>query len=708
MSELLLEIGCEEIPAGMLQPAVDSLRDYVVNQLKSGSLPFGAVTTYFTPRRLVLSIADMATKQPDQVEIVTGPPKSVSYDKDGQFTKAALSFAERNGVPTKALTVTTTPRGEYLSLSKKTKGVKTATLLASILPKAVASINFPKSMYWTEDRFRFARPIRWIVALLDSRVIPFSSAGLESGARTNGHRMLGRRQVRVPNHLRGYVDTLEKNFVVVDPAARHLSIRVGLDAAALQVDGKVLTDNELLDLVVNLNEFPTVIAGHIDEKFLSLPKEVLVTVMRSHQKYFSVLGAGEEMRPYFLTVINTDGDPHGAIRLGHERVLRARLADAQFFWETDRKRPLADRRDDLTHVLFQEKLGTYFDKTVRVTALARRIAGDLKLPAETVERIEQAASLAKVDLTTEMVKEFTDLQGVMGGLYARAEHYPEAVTQAIYDHYRPKNLEEASPAGIEGAILSIADKLDTIAGCFAVGLIPSGTRDPFALRRQGNGLLKVLVDHHLKVSLDRLIREAENRLSAAGILKAGPAMGMPALSEEPTLAPQLRPFFEDRLRHLMVQRGFRYDEINAVLAAGFDAPYEAMQRAKAVAKMRPESDFLAISIAFKRIKNILRDQPSEGEPAVNRALLVEEAEKALYHLFETTRPAVEALVAELDYYNALKRIAAMRQTVDFFFDKVLVMAPDADQRRNRLHLLRNMAALFKQVADISEIVVEKT
>ncbi|MBI1746374.1 MAG: glycine--tRNA ligase subunit beta [Acidobacteria bacterium] len=693
MSEFLLEIGCEEIPAGMLEPAIGHLRDNVVKELQAAAVPFGAITTYYTPRRMALVIDEIAVKQPDRTETLVGPPKSVSYDKEGRFTKAALAFAERNKVALKAICVTTTPRGEYLAVEKKTKGAKTARLLSGILPQVIRAIPFTKSMYWTDDKFRFARPIQWIVALLDGRVIPFTIAGVAAGARTSGHRVLGRKNLPVANAAE-YVDILKKNFVIVDPAVRRRIIVEGL--AVEHLGGSVRPDPDLLDIVVNLNEFPSVIFGHFDEAFLKLPQEVLVTVMRSHQKYFSVVGPQKEMRPYFLTVINTNGDGQGVIRLGHQRVLRARLADAQFFWETDTKRSLLERKADLDHVTFQAKLGTYGDKTARLEAVSAMIADNLKCSAEEKSHLKQAASLAKVDLTTEMVKEFTDLQGIMGGLYARAEMQPEAVWQAVYDHYQPKKLDEPSPRSIIGAVLALTDKMDSIVGCFEAGLIPTGTRDPFALRRQGNGVIKILLDGQIKLSLTRLIQLAWMALANQGKVTA----------DRRDNHPQLASFFESRLRYILEARGFHYDEINAVINVGAgDKPYEALSRTEALSRIRREEDFLAIAAAFKRIKNILRDQPVVDAPLVNVSLLDEAAEKELFALYENTHPQIKTLVDTLDYYAALKQTAAMRQAVDHFFDMVLVMSEDSQLRQNRIHLLRNIASLFMQVADISEIVV---
>lgn len=688
MPELLLEIGCEEIPAAFLQSAGEQLARSLEERLASSKIAFSGLSFYVAPRRLTVRIEELARRQNWSEQLEIGPPRQLAYDAGGRPTKAALAFAERWQVPVSKIEIVQTPRGEYLAVRRKLGGESTAKLLPALVASSIGSISLPRSMYWTEDKFRFVRPIRWLVLLYGGRVVRLEIAGVRSSNRTRGHRFLGSNSIAVKDFA-GYRDALRRNFVIVDQAERREAIARGLAQAASQTGGRALLDQELLETVVNLNEYPSVIAGRFDREYLALPAEILITVMKAHQKYFAVTDQEGRLLPWFIAVINTE--PNTEIVRGHERVLRARLADAKFFWEADAKQTLAERRHRLAQILFQEKLGSYADKTARLVELARAIGLSLGLSSSALADVETAASLAKVDLTTEMVKEFPELQGIVGGLYARREGLPETVARAIYDHYLPRNIEERSPETIEGAVVSLADKLDSVAGCFAVGLIPSGSRDPFAVRRQANGAVKILLDHALRLSLADLIRSAVEILASSL-----------SFDREKTLA-ELADFFQGRVRYVLEQRGLAYDEINAALAVGWLSPYEALCRAEALRAMRGEDDFRALATAHKRIKNILRGQEPADE--LREDLLVEEAERHLYLTFNQVKPKVEAAVAELDYYGALKSLVSMREPVDRFFDKVLVMAEDHNLRRNRLALLAKISRLFSQPGDISEIVL---
>jgi glycyl-tRNA synthetase beta chain len=707
MSEFLLEIGCEEIPAGMLEPAATALKDVMAKELASARIAADHLQSYYTPRRLVLYVPSIVERQADLVETIVGPPKTVAFDKEGHPTKAATAFADKHNVPLKKVKIVTTEKGEYLGLEKKTKGEKTARVLPGLLPKIIGAIPFPKTMSWTDDGFRFARPIRWLLALLDGRVVKFDIAGVRAGNRTYGHRMLGKKRLAVKS-FDEFKRGLYEGFVVIDPVERRQAIENGmarvLDRLTEQHGyAEIFEDEDLLREVTNLNEYPQVILGDIlltPEEFELLPNEVLMTVMRKHQKYFSLLDRQQNLYRYFLAVVNTsvdNPDIYKTISGGHARVLRARLDDAIFFWKADRKIKLAERKERLRHVLFMEKLGSFYDKTERIAATAERLAEILQLDQEIREPIRQAAGLVKVDLVTEMVKELTELQGIMGGLYARAEGYPEKVWRAIYEHYQPKNLEERVPSTTEGAVLSIADKIDTIVGCFGIGQVPKGSRDPLALRRLGNGIIRIILDHRLEISLTQIIDSALKALSDK--VRVAPGDLMPLLME----------FFEGRIRYILSEaRGFSQEEINATMAAGFDAPYDLSKRIEALSRIRPEEDFLAIATAYKRIKNILRDQAVAAEDGIRADLLQEEAERALYALCEEVNPKIAESIGRFDYYTALKHMASMRRAIDLFFDKVLVMAEDEALRTNRIRLLRRIANTFSKVADISEIVVEKS
>jgi glycyl-tRNA synthetase beta chain len=687
-SELVIELGVEEIPASMLEDAAKQFADLLAESLKTQRLQPGEAKLWYTPRRIIVGFNEIPNGQDDRVEAIIGPPKSVAYDAAGAPTKAAKAFAEKHGVPLSRAQMVQTPKGEYLSLDRTTRGEKTQKILANLIPAAIAKIQFPKTMHWSGDHFGFARPIRWIVALFGAKPVRFRIADVASSDFTVGHRFLGKSRIAVSS-MDSLQRALRENSVLVDPEERLSCIQSALQKEATTCGGRLLDDPDLLKTVVNLNEMPSVICGSFEQRFLSLPKEILITVMREHQKYFCVLNDKGELMPVFLAVVNLQSDMSGLIRTGHERVLRARLADAAFFWDTDRKSSLIDRESELKNVLYQEKLGSYYDKTQRVLALLPKVAQALD-KNDLLPDLEPAAHMFKCDLITEMVKEFTDLQGIVGGLYARAEGYPPAVWKAVYEQYYPKSANSASPSSNTGAILALVDRLDTVCGCFSVGLIPSGSGDPFAVRRQGNGILKIVFDHRLSISLDQLIQwslEAYGR-SAENISK------------------DLKEFFEGRLRFLFEEMGFAYDCINAALAAGFDDPLDTLERLRALQKLRQEPDFLSLASNFKRIINIL-SRAGNADAALDTALLKDPAETALWQSYLRIQPEVQAARKNHDYNTALRALASMRSVVDEFFKAVMVMAEDPAIRNNRISLLRCISDLFKSIADISRIVIER-
>ncbi|HKC70205.1 MAG TPA: glycine--tRNA ligase subunit beta, partial [Terriglobales bacterium] len=598
------------------------------------------------------------------------------------------------------------------------KGRSASAILAEALPKELASIYWPKNMYWRAKSERFVRPVRWLVALLDEEVVPLEFDGIRAGNVSHGHRTLGGRvELRRPGE---YGSALEQAAVIANRAEREQRIRQALDDAARTVRGaRWREDADLLATVTNLTEFPSVILGNFDTEFLELPEEVLVTVMRDHQKYFALEDASHKLLPHFLAVLNTDGDPEGIIRHGHERVLRARFNDARFFWQTDQKISLRERVSLLKHVTFQKNLGSYYDKTLRMQHLASHISGPLKDAGVEIRPgvVHKAACLAKTDLTTELVKEFTELQGIVGGLYARVQELdrdlaPDAhrlIAQAIYDHYKPEYMEDSVPRTIEGAVLSIADKGDSIAGMFALGLQPSGSKDPFSLRRQANGIVKTIAEHKLPLSIEQLFLDALAGYAGSDAEKKfGPKFAT-ALGRAEVLQ-AIVAFLRERLEfYLRDVLGFAYDVVNAVLAAASDDVVDAVARAQAVAKVRPSPDFESISIAFKRMKNILRQAHEAGsEPATDfhPGALKEPAEVNLAELIPTTAERVRGLRAKKNYEPALVEISRLRPAVDTFFDKVMVMVDDPKVRANRLALLQTVLREFSTIADFSEIVTE--
>ena len=712
MPDFLLEIGCEEIPARMMDAGAQELRDRVSKLLERERLaPRGAVTQFDTPRRLAVLAAGIPQAQPDVTEQITGPSVNVAY-KDGKPTPAAEAFAKKAGVDVSQLERVTTPKGEYLSAKVTRKGRAASEILAELLPKEINSVYWPKNMYWRKAGERFVRPVRWLVAMLDGQVIPLEFDGVRAGNTSRGHRILSDRSVTIGHAGESYVSALA-DAKVLNRAEREKQVRKALDAAARTTPGaRWRADKELLDTVVNLTEYPSAILGNFDPQFLELPEEVLVTVMRDHQKYFAVEDAAGTLAPHFLAVLNTDADRDETIQHGNERVLRARFNDARFFWQTDQKQSLRDRMELLKHVTFQKDLGSYYEKTIRTQRLASWLSEIVKQHGMTIRPgiVHKAACLAKTDLTTELVKEFTELQGIVGGLYARAQvldaHLTADVRQgisiAIYDHYKPESMDDSVPRTIEGAVLSIADKADSIAGMFALGLVPSGSKDPFGLRRQANGIVKTIAEHKLPFRLGDLMRDARARYQGSEAEKKFTTGGK---FDEAT-----RLFFRERVEfYLRDVHGFAYDVVNAVLAADGNDLVDALARAAAVAKVRPSGDFESISVAFKRMKNILRQASEAGRavaPQVSASALREDAEKQLAAQVPQTAQSVEGLRAGKKYEEALLEIAKLRPAIDRFFDKVMVMVEDPQVRANRLSLLQTLVKEFSTIADFSEIVTE--
>jgi len=711
MPDLLLEIGCEEIPARMIDAGAAELCERVESLLTKERLSASVLSTLETPRRLAVLAKDVPMRQPDITEQVTGPSVSVSF-KDGQATPAAQAFAKKVGVDVSQLSRVTTPKGEYLAAQVTKKGLSTAEILAQALPKEISSIYWPKKMYWRKPSQQFVRPVRWVVALIGSEVIRLEFDGLRADNKSRGHRLLADREITVSSGASAYVEAL-RAAKVLGREEREKQIREQLDAATRTIAGaRWREDKALLDTVVNLTEFPSAILGRFDREFLVLAEEVLVTVMRDHQKYFAVEDAHGKLAPHFLAVLNTDGDPQGMIRHGHERVLRARFNDARFFWETDQKVSLRDRLQLLRHVTFQKDLGSYYDKTQRVQRLASWLSEIVRQNGMAIRPgvVHKAACMAKADLTTELVKEFTELEGIVGGLYARVQpldkDLPEAtrlaIADAIYDHYKPESMEDQIPRSIEGAVVSLADKADSISGMFALGLIPSGSRDPFALRRQANGIVRIIAEQKLPFGLARLFADArETYRGSEAEEKFSKKLDLPKAVAE---------FFRERLDfYLREVRGFAYDVVNAVLAAGADDVVDALARVEAVSRVRTSSDFESISIAFKRIKNILRQARETGKRAageIDSSVLKEQAEKTLAGLIPETAKQVEILRAEHSYQAALVEISKLRPAVDQFFDKVMVMVEEDAVRANRLALLTTLLKEFSTIADFSEIVTE--
>jgi len=692
MADFLLELGLDEIPARMIAGAEAKLGE-LVNDLLTRERLLGAdskLTTYSTPRRLAVLVEGVLAGQADTEEKLTGPSWIVAF-KDGVPTPAAEAFAKKAGVPVESLEKITNAKGEYVGSTIKRVGRATTELLAAELPKEVLSLYWAKNMYWRAGKpERFVRPIRWLVALLDSAIVPLEIAGIAAGNTSRGHRILyGTAPVTV-GAAKEYSDSLHEAFVNVDVANRRHIIRKALDAATRTVPGARWREDEpLVETVVHLTEWPSVILGNFESEYLDLPEEVLVTVMRDHQKYFAVQGPDGKLLPHFLTVLNIQVDEEGkaTIQHGNQKVLRARFKDARFFWNFDQKISLEDRVESLKSVTFQKELGSYHWKTEKNLDIAVALASAVKTAGIPIEAagLLRAVELAKTDLTSELVKEFTELQGVIGGLYAKAQGLGNTVAKAIYDQYKPASTEDAIPRTIEGQLLGVADRIQTITAMFGIGNAPTGSKDPFALRRAANAIVKILAESDLPLTLSDVV----------GAAKPDSANN-----------DQVTAFLRERLHfYLKDVRTFPYDVVNAVLATNADDVRDAIARAQALSAARESADFAAISAAFKRIKNILRQAEEKGFAlgSPNDATLAPEAQQ-LAAATADLAPEVAKLRQERAYDQALTQIATVRPAVDAFFDKVMVLDPDPAIRSANLGLIDEVLRGFSGIADFSEIV----
>jgi glycyl-tRNA synthetase beta chain len=685
--EFLLELLTEELPASHIRSALDQLEAGFRKDLTDARIDIRSFKTLATPRRLVVA-GDLGEGQADREEVVTGPPLAIAKGPDGTLSPAGRGFARSQGVEESLLETIQTAKGEYLGFKRKAKGTPTSEILASAVPRVLGSLTFPKMMRWAESPFRFSRPIHGLLCVFGGTPVAASFEGFAAKDGTVGHRIASPGPIRAVD-LASYEAALEKSFVVVDPDKRKKMILAQIDAALAPVKAKIYPDPELLDdLTLNV-EHPLVVFGSFPESFLSLPLEVLATAMREGQKLFSVVREKKQL-PYFLGVADAAEDAKGLIRRGNERVLRARLEDARFFWDQDRKVPLRVRAAGLKNVLFQEKLGSYEDKTQRLKKIVGYLCdrvGATEVKAEAVE----AAGLCKADLLTEMVKEFSGLQGRMGGLYAKQEGIPAAVHQAIYEHYQPGSLEEPSPASLPGAVLSIADKMDSVVGAVGVGLQVSGSSDPFGLRRNAHGVCKVVLDKKLRFSfpllLDRILAVYGDRLTLErGAVKA-------ACLE----------FFAGRLRFILEKRGFRYDLVGAALGPGIDQITDVLARVEALDALKSSPQFEPFILMAKRINNILRGLP----PAkVNPDLFVEKEERELYSTLSIIRDNIKPMLVHGDFARAQGIIFKLQPVLNTFFDKVLVMAEEKKVRQNRLGLLQSINKMLLGFADYSLVVVE--
>ena len=655
------------------------------DRLAALALPYSGLRSAATPRRLAVSVSGLAERQPDREEEILGPPKKAAFDQNGQPTQAAIGFAKKNGVEVEALQILATPKGEYLMVRIEQIGRPTEELLAELLPEVITSLNFPKSMRWGAGRTSFARPIQWLLAVYGGKTVSFSLDTITSANTTCGHRFMARGPFSASCYS-DYVETLRTAQVMVEPAERRAAVLAEITKAAQQVGGTILPDDELVDTVCNLVEKPFAICGAFEERFLALPREVLITSMREHQKYFAVVDSAGKLMPNFIAVNNTNTRDAKLAADGHQRVIRARLEDAFFFFKEDQRRTLADRVEDLSGVIFQHKLGTMLDKTRRVTTLAGMLAK--KLAPEHLAPAERAALLAKTDLLTDMVGEFPTLQGAIGRDYALLGGETEEVATAIREHYLPVRAGGALPASIPGALVGMADRLDSLVGCFGIGLNPTGTTDPFGLRRLSLGLLHIINAMGFSLSLAEFVDEA--------LSLYGDKLTVPKAEARRNVLE----FIKGRFSNDLTNQGIPAEAVEAVISVSFDDPLDCKRRINALMAISGQEAFTVLAGAFKRVINIIKDN---GETSVQAALLTEAAEQTLHAAYLAVRQEATPLLAASDYEKALGVILKMKEPVDAFFEEVMVMVEDEKLRANRLNLLTAIAQLFLQIGDFSKM-----
>lgn len=684
-AELFLELGTEEIPAGFIPRALSDMQRLLCKELDSARISYGEIRTFATPRRLAIAIADVARQQQRQELELTGPPARIAFDADGKPTKAAEGFARTNGVSVDELQTIETGKGEYLFLSKVIEGGESTGRLPEILAQVIGKIQFKKSMRWKDLDVRFARPMHWIVAIYGGEVVPFTFGDLQSSNTSRGHRFMAPQEFTVSS-AEDYLAKAEQQHVIPQIEKRRQLIEEQLEVLAKQLGGKINPDDELLEEVSFLVETPQALAGTIEDRFLLLPPELLITSMREHQRYFTLIDEQGKLLPHFITIANTLAKDPSVVVAGNERVLKARLSDAMFFWQEDQKSKLEDRLEPLKKVVYQAKLGTSYEKIERFTELATGLAQQLS-PAD-LELTKRAALLAKCDLESGMVYEFPELQGVMGREYALLEGEDQRVATAIFEHYLPTQAGGELPSDNVGAFVSLADKIDSICGCFSVGLIPTGTADPYALRRCAIGILAIILDRGYALSIPELVAKSVALLEAKRLRPAD------------EIVADVIEFIRLRLVNMLIGQDYPADVVDAVLSAAFTEPLDAVDRIKALAALKGREDFEPLSVAFKRVGNIIK---GGLELDVDATLFEADCEKQLFEQLQQAQNKVAELVAGRDYSAALETIAGLRAPVDEFFDGVMVMAEDQAVKNNRLALLTGIAGLFKGVADFSRI-----
>lgn len=682
---LLLEIGVEELPSRFGQTTLDQIENNLSKLLKEERVNFDNIDKYATPRRLTFVIKNLADKASDLEEEVKGPAKKIAVDEEGNFTKPALGFMKSKGLDPENVYFKQVGNAEYLFGTIKQSGKETAEILKNIIPTAIKNVTFPKAMRWGGKNMRFARPIRWMVALLNDNVLDVNLEGIKASNVTKGHRFLGEREFEV-NSVEDYFEKLEKNYIILDQHKRKAMIKEQAIEVANSLGGEVELDDDLLEEITFLVEYPTAFYGEFEEDYVKLPKEVVTTPMKEHQRYFPVSKDGK-LLPYFIAVRNGDSHRIDIVKAGNEKVLKARLADALFFYKEDTKKPLESFVDKLQTVVFQAKLGTVYDKSLRIDKLSQTILNELNM-SESAKNTQRAAKLCKADLVTNMVFEFTELQGIMGRDYAKVGGENEEVCQAIFEHYLPRYAGDILPETNAGIALSIADKLDSIAGFFAIGIKPSGSQDPYALRRQALGILSILLDKKLSVNLNNLINAALDNYSNLEFNK-----------EE--VASQIVEFFVERVKNLFKDLGIRYDVIDAVLNNNLNDISDIHTRALELNRWLQKDELVEMLTAFNRVSTLAQKSTID---IVKEELLKEDAEIKLYNRFKEIKLNVESLLVDKKYNEALDAFATLRPLVDNLFDNVMVMDKDESVKENRLGLLKQIYSTMLTICDLSKIV----
>lgn len=696
MNSVILEIGTEEIPAQYMENTLKDLNRLVQKHLEDARINYKEIKVYGTPRRLVLFIFHINEKQEDIFRKIKGPAHSIAYNKDSLPQKPALMFAQSQEVNVEDLIVEDTEKGQYVFALKSKIGQPTIDILSQIFPKIIMSMQFPKSMRWEEKSLRFIRPIRWILALYGKEIIRFNLGGLKSENITYGHRLLAPKKIKISS-TREYFKKIEKNYVIIDPQIRENIIRTDIKRIIKEIHGEEIINEKLLKELVYLVEYPNAILGEYDKKYLKLPKDVLTVVMEKHQKYFPVFKNKDELLPLFIVIINNSKEYASKIKEGNENVLRARLEDAKFFYQEDQKTPLEKKIDKLKNVIFQENLGSLFDKTKRLESLCEYIADVLQIEQKEKQDLLRSANLCKADLVTEMVKEFPELQGIMGKEYAVLSNERKEVAEAIFGHYLPRFSGDILPRTKNGMTLAISDKVDNIVGCFLSGLTPTGSQDPYGLRRQTRGKIAIILKHNLKISLKDIIQKSLSlyTVNAPSELKI----------DENEIVSQILNFIKQRVKNIFLEDGISYDVIDAVLATDNNGDIvDIKHRVEAIEEFYHQPIFGKIITSSSRVLNLSKNSE---KTEINKLLLREKAELNLYHNYEDIYPRIKKFICNKEYKKTLKLLGDLCEPVDEFFDQVLVMDKDKDIRKNRVALIKKIGILFNQVADLSKIVSVK-